>query len=152
MPSNKDRLYIALYARGGKSVMPGGEDKYHWGILVGPKIESDDSIGKLYHAKEKMMQQRSHFMFKERNISMLATSMILVRILVGKIENHERLASILRSTPIRAEQPGWNCVGWVQEAHKAAEHRFDGKHRPGQFDHKKVATYDMVDTKGETVP
>lgn len=25
--SNKDRLYIALYARGGDSVMPGGEDK-----------------------------------------------------------------------------------------------------------------------------
>lgn len=27
-PSNKDRLYIALYARGGDSVMSGGEDKY----------------------------------------------------------------------------------------------------------------------------
>ncbi|KAF3022063.1 hypothetical protein E8E14_013306 [Neopestalotiopsis sp. 37M] len=116
MPSNKDRLYIALNARGGKSVMSGGEDKYHWGILVGPKIENDDSVGKLYHAKEQMMQRRSHFMFKERNISMLATSMIHVRVLIGKVVNHEGLSSILRSTPIRAEQPGWNCVGWVQEA------------------------------------
>lgn len=62
------------------------------------------------------MQRRSHFMFKERNISMLATSMILVRILIGKVENHERLACTLRSIPIRAEQPGWNCVGWVQKA------------------------------------
>lgn len=26
-PSNKDRLYIALYARGGDSIMSGGEDK-----------------------------------------------------------------------------------------------------------------------------
>lgn len=26
-PSNKDRLYIALYARGGDSTMTGGEDK-----------------------------------------------------------------------------------------------------------------------------
>ncbi len=27
MPSNKDRLYVALYARGGQARMPGGEDK-----------------------------------------------------------------------------------------------------------------------------
>lgn len=28
MPSDKDRLYIALYARSGPATMPGGEDKY----------------------------------------------------------------------------------------------------------------------------
>jgi hypothetical protein len=28
MPSNKDRLYVALYARGGAAKMPGGEDTY----------------------------------------------------------------------------------------------------------------------------
>lgn len=27
MPSNKDRLYVALYVRGGKVKMPGLEDK-----------------------------------------------------------------------------------------------------------------------------
>jgi hypothetical protein len=27
MPSNKDRLYIALYARAGAAAMPGGEDE-----------------------------------------------------------------------------------------------------------------------------
>jgi len=27
MPSNKDRLYVALYARGGKVKMPGLEDR-----------------------------------------------------------------------------------------------------------------------------
>lgn len=26
MPSDKDRLYVALYARGGRAVMPGLED------------------------------------------------------------------------------------------------------------------------------
>ena len=27
MPSNKDRLYVALYARAGAATMPGGEDE-----------------------------------------------------------------------------------------------------------------------------
>ncbi|ETS83079.1 hypothetical protein PFICI_04955 [Pestalotiopsis fici W106-1] len=113
---------------------------------------------------------------------MLATSMILVRILVGKVKNREWLESILRSIPIREDQTGWNCVSWVQEAveslavdnralgtavtdwetvrdtllwyvqQKAAEHRFDGKAEPDSFDRLKVATYDLVDAKAETVP
>ena len=28
MPSNKDRLYVALYARGGTALMSGKEDTY----------------------------------------------------------------------------------------------------------------------------
>lgn len=28
MPSNKDRLYITLYARGGGAIMPSKEDTY----------------------------------------------------------------------------------------------------------------------------
>lgn len=31
MPSNKDRLYLALYARGGVAKMPGREDTYVYG-------------------------------------------------------------------------------------------------------------------------
>lgn len=41
MPSNKDRLYVALYARGGSATMPDGEDKY-----VGdfPQFLPNDSV------------------------------------------------------------------------------------------------------------
>lgn len=43
-------------------------------------------------------------------------SMLFVRVLVGKVEQGDRLKEILRSIPIRQGQPGWNCVGWIKEA------------------------------------
>ncbi|PYI06130.1 hypothetical protein BO78DRAFT_461497 [Aspergillus sclerotiicarbonarius CBS 121057] len=53
MPSNKDRLYVALYARGGAPTMPGKEDTYHWTLIIGPKIKTQGKMGVQYHAKEK---------------------------------------------------------------------------------------------------
>lgn len=104
--------------------------------------------------------------------------MILARILVGKVANTERLNSVLKSTGIKATQPGWNCVVWVKEAlqgleedgkalgtsktnwtsvrdaamryveQKNAQGRFNGK---GKFDRSKVATWDMLEGK-EAIP
>lgn len=108
---------------------------------------------------------------------MAATAMILVRVLVGKVANTERLCSVLRSTNVKGNQPGWNCVVWVEEAlqglkedgkalgtskidwtsvrdtamryveQKKQQHRFDGKK---VFDMSKVATWDLLEGK-ETV-
>jgi hypothetical protein len=108
---------------------------------------------------------------------MAPTAMILVRVVVGKIENMDRLISVMESVPVRGNQPGWNCVEWLREAlallgkdkralgtsvtewqtvrdaameyvaTKAAQHRFDGKAKPGQFDPSKVATYDLLEKK-----
>ncbi|MCJ1335945.1 hypothetical protein MMC09_001219 [Bachmanniomyces sp. S44760] len=50
MPSDKGRLYVALYARGGKPTMPGSEDTYHWALIVGPKEEKEGKQGVRYHA------------------------------------------------------------------------------------------------------
>lgn len=127
-------------------------------------------------------QAQSQWEFEERDISMGATSMILVRVVVGKVKDQQRLVSILKSIEIRANQPGWNCVGWVQEAlevlgkdgkalgtsitdwqtirdtslwyiqRKEVEHRFDGRAQPGSFDATKVPTYDMAEKKTEIVP
>lgn len=115
--------------------------------------------------------------FEARDTRTEASAMILVRVLVAKIENMERLASVLQSVPIRGSEPRWNCVEWVKEAlemlrkdgkvlgtsalgwqtvrdtamwyveKKAAQHRFDGKAKPGQFDDTKVATYDLLEGK-----
>jgi hypothetical protein len=104
--------------------------------------------------------------------------MLLVRVTVGKIKDKDRLQSILRRIPMRPEVPGWNCVGWVQEAinailqdgkalgtcaeswtairdtamqyvaDKKAAHRFDGR---VQHDMKKAATWDMLGGK-EAIP
>ncbi|KAM0671173.1 hypothetical protein ACQRIU_001568 [Beauveria bassiana] len=48
---------------------------------------------------------------------MASTSMILVRILIGKVKKREHLETILRAIPIRAgRQVGWTCVFWIIEA------------------------------------
>lgn len=155
-----------------------GENSYHWAFLVGPKNERDESRGTRYHAKEALEPGRgSTWSYEEIDISLDATKMILVRILIAKVEDKTRLAQILRDTPIRDPSTGWNCVEWVREALKSlAEdsralgtqvtewetvrnqtlaycqrkkdtHRFDGK---AKFDMSKVPTYDLI-TEQETV-
>ncbi|POS73721.1 hypothetical protein DHEL01_v207890 [Diaporthe helianthi] len=128
-PSNKDRLYIALYARGGDSVMSGGEDKYHWALLVGPKHEDSNSKGKRFHVKETMTtvdgSTQSRWVFEEREIGMNPTAMILVRVIIGKVVSLERVASVLRNVPVNGGQPGWNCISWLRDALEML--RADGK-------------------------
>ena len=52
MGPNKDRLYIALYARGGPAKMPGGEDRYHWALIIGPKHERRRSLGTRFDVRD----------------------------------------------------------------------------------------------------
>ncbi|MCJ1405706.1 hypothetical protein MMC11_008936 [Xylographa trunciseda] len=179
MPSNKDRLYVVLYARSGAPRMPGKEDTYHWALLVGPKAEVEGGQGMRYHVKERPKQSGgSEWFFEERKTPLAPSNMLLIRVMIGKVENHERLVRVLRKTPLRHGQPGWNCVGWVKETleelsadgkalgtsvvgwdrvrdgamgycqRKKDQHRFDGK---GNFDMRKAATYDLVEEK-ETIP
>jgi hypothetical protein len=114
MLSNKDRLYVALYARGEKVKMPSGEDafahnpplhgmiadicfRYHWGLLVGPKKESDTSQGMRYHANERILgPDQQEWFFEELETTMKTASMLLVRVMVGKVENTAHLVEILR--------------------------------------------------------
>ncbi|KAK1960987.1 hypothetical protein LY78DRAFT_589696 [Colletotrichum sublineola] len=126
MPSDKDRLYVALYARGGAPTMPGLEDTYHWAFIVGPKSESGTSQGFRFHAKERLSfvgnppVAQSVWQYEETEILMAPSSMLLVRIMVGKVKSIDRLRSIFERTPVRPEIDGWNCVAWVKEALLAA--------------------------------
>ncbi|QPH02856.1 hypothetical protein C2857_007074 [Epichloe festucae Fl1] len=126
MPSDKHRLYVALYARGGAPVMPGLEDTYHWALIVGPKTESNTSRGRRFHAKEKLHvfgnppMPQYVWEYVEEDISMMPTSMLLVRVVFGKVKELSRLKSIFRNIPIRHEVGGWNCVAWVREAVETA--------------------------------
>ena len=100
--------------------------------------------------------------------------MLLVRLMIGKVEDGNRLAQILRTTPIRQNQVGWNCVAWIREAletlkadnvalgrsvvgwervrnesmsycqREKDQHRFDGQRN---FDMTKVSTYDLFEHK-----
>jgi len=132
-----------------------------------------------YHAKERSKQGGgSEWYFEERDCPLAPMNMLLVRIMVAKVEDNSRLISILRSTPIRQGERGWNCVWWFEEAleklerdgkalgtsvtewgkvrdgmmtycqRKKDEHCFDGKEN---FDMSKVPMYDLIEQK-ETVP
>ena len=64
-------------------------------------------------------QARSVWVYEEREIGMAPTSMILVRILIGRVKKRRNLEAVLRSIPVRYSQTGWNCVSWVQEVIQA---------------------------------
>jgi hypothetical protein len=147
-------------------------------LLVGPKEEMSMNKGTRYHARERMTPEGSQWVFEELSTSMMTTKMILVRILVAKVENTDKLAQLLRQIPIREGEEGWNCVLWVKEAlseleksnktigtsmmewgavrdaameycqRKKDQHRFDGK---GKFDTSRVSTFDLIEGK-ETIP
>ncbi|KJZ69099.1 hypothetical protein HIM_11506 [Hirsutella minnesotensis 3608] len=167
MPSSKDRLYIALYARGGEG--------YHWALLTGPKSDKPDETGTRYHAKQHNMVWE----FNEQSIRMAPTNMILIRVIVAKVVDKKKLQTILRGIPVRPERPGWTCKSWVKEAFEAlqngraisrsldwasssetalwyaeqkkSEHRFDGQAEPGKFDETQVATWSTLDGS-EVIP
>lgn len=148
-------------------------------MIIGPKVEADDGMGVRYHTKERpKLGGGSEWFFEERDCPLAPTSMLLVRIIVGKVADKSCLVEILRNTPIRQGQPGWNCVFWVKEAlerlkantkalgtsviewskvrneamgycqRKKDQHRFDGQ---GNFDMRKVPTYDLMELKEVTV-
>jgi hypothetical protein len=151
--------------------------RYHWAMQIGPKAEVEGSQGKLYPAKETLTATGYVWGMEERGTTMLATNMQLVRVLIGKVEDRSRLETIFRKVPIRKDQPGWNCVGWIKEAledlgangkalgasvtdwqqvrnmamqyieRKKREHRFDGT---ANFDMRRPATFDMLENK-ETI-
>ncbi|TID19413.1 hypothetical protein E6O75_ATG06751 [Venturia nashicola] len=174
MPSKKDRLYVTLYARGGAATMPGGEDAYHWALIVGPKDEGKNEKGKCYHAKTIFDGSgRSQWEFEKRNVYLAPTinNLLLTRVLVAKVANIERLDDVVHGIPVQQGNPGWNCVSWVQEALQALKE--DGKalgtsivdwkdvrdaamsyvqrkmddHRfdgKGKFDIRKAPTFDLI--------
>ncbi len=68
-----------------------------------------------YHAKERLTPSGTEWVFDQQDIPLAPTGMLLVRIMIGKVEDKARLVSVLHNTPIRQGQPGWNCVIWVKE-------------------------------------
>ena len=44
------------------------------------------------------------------------TTTLLVRVMIGKIENLARLITILRSIPVIQNDPGWRCRTWCTNA------------------------------------
>ncbi|XWW97709.1 hypothetical protein V2A60_005696 [Cordyceps javanica] len=125
MPSNKDRLYVALFARTGTVRMSGREDKYHWAFIVAPKRESLQDCGTQIHVKNTLQfigeppTKNTDWRLEKINLTENPTTRLLVRVLVAKINKTEDLTKILDEIPLRPDTDGWNCVGWVREGLEA---------------------------------
>ncbi|KAI8945264.1 hypothetical protein F4801DRAFT_569015 [Xylaria longipes] len=122
MPSDKYRLYVALYIRGREPIMAGGEDAYYWALIVGPKNEPDEGgRGVCFRVMEEMapLSWLLHvpvWTYDEMYISLQPNQMLLVRVVIGKVIDGRRLRDIFSRIPIRDSTPDWDCVGWVKEA------------------------------------
>lgn len=97
--------------------------RYYWGFLIGPKAENRDVIpGARYHVKN------SPFGWKYEEIpveNVRTTNSLLARILIAKIEDHQRLIELLRCLPVVQGDLNWRCRTWVGIA--LAEIAKDGK-------------------------
>jgi hypothetical protein len=120
MPSNKRRLYIALYPSG---VVNNEERRYHWGFLIGPKTETQSVVpGARYHVKNSVEGWR----YEEVNVdNVRTTNSLLARFVIAKIEDEQRLIALLRRLPVVQNDPNWRCRTWVASA--LAQIAEDGK-------------------------
>ncbi|KAL4810738.1 hypothetical protein BDV18DRAFT_155350 [Aspergillus unguis] len=121
MVSNKKRLYVALYPSG---VVNSEERRYHWGFLVGPKLEKASAVpGMRYHVKN---TPTKGWEYQEVELpDVRTTTTLLARLLIAKIEDEERLVRIIRSIPVLQNDPNWRCRTWLANALEAIAR--DGK-------------------------
>ncbi|EXJ89871.1 hypothetical protein A1O3_02938 [Capronia epimyces CBS 606.96] len=126
MVSGKKRLYIALYPSG---VTGNEERRYHWGFLVGPKVErkSGQVPGTQYHVKNRPLQGWAYEAIPHLNIQ--TTDNLLARVLIAKVEDEQRLVSIFETTPVVQDDPDWRCRTWVADALSRIEQDGHGRSR-----------------------
>ena len=72
MPSNKDRLYVALYARGGQARMPGGEDKLVSAAVQSSKFSDEITLANLLDGERADITGRSLSVPKRRPVPLQA--------------------------------------------------------------------------------
>jgi hypothetical protein len=117
--SNKDRIYVALYARGGQD-----PNTYHWAIIIGPKNEVEGGRGFRYHARQRLDPARPGryvWHYEALDIPLAQTSMLLARVMIGKVADGAQLAATLAAVPLVQDDLAWTCRIWVRDAIAALE-------------------------------
>jgi hypothetical protein len=112
--SNKDRIYVALYARGGQD-----PNTYHWAIIIGPKNEVEGGRGFRYHARQRLDPARPGrhvWHYEALDIPLAQTSMLLARVMIGKVADGAQLAATLAAVPLVQDDLAWTCRIWVRDA------------------------------------
>ncbi|KAK2748984.1 hypothetical protein FQN57_007267 [Myotisia sp. PD_48] len=159
--ANKDRVYVALYARGGQD-----PNTYHWAIIVGPKEEVEGGKGYRYHVKQQLDPNNPtqfNWVYQALDISLIQTSMLLGRVMIAKVTNSAQLRNTLDAvrdavTALEADgmSLGTRITNWAiieQSAkdyigEKRQQRRYDGS---GPFPPGTVPTFDLIERK-EIVP
>jgi hypothetical protein len=127
---DKPRLYIVLYPRGESSTSSSFRnasscDSFHWALVVGPQTAWRTDPGTRYHVAH-LGDNLDRYLYEEQDIPLNAVAQRgLVRIAVCKVTDEDRVRSILRDLPIRANDSAFNCHTWVREAFR--ELHDDGK-------------------------
>lgn len=96
--------------------------RFHWAFLIGPKVEKTAQVpGRRCHVKNRLNPNphgiSSIWEYEEVQIpNVQNTATLLVRVVIGKVENLGRLLEILRSIPVIQNDPGWRCRTWCANA------------------------------------
>ncbi|KAI9672998.1 MAG: hypothetical protein M1817_003162 [Caeruleum heppii] len=173
MPSNKDRLFVALYYHQRPSV-------FHWAFLVSPKSKLDEpNATTRYHVTNKVQARGDSeadvlWHYERLELPKVRTVRLLVRVLVGKIESSRAaFEASLASVALIQHNPEWTCRQWAVDAlaqlardgvlskssitdwptiEQASRDYEDRKKREGQFDKlsETIPTYDLI-TKREMI-
>ncbi|KYK59830.1 hypothetical protein DCS_00964 [Drechmeria coniospora] len=124
----KRRLYVAVYdvgftqSRTNSGIDPATEcpirhmnaprAQYHWDLMVGPKKERREPVAGL-RFRVSFSKTRGWF-YTEKTVTDVRTPYkMLVRLLVGKIEDMDRLVTMTRTTPIPQNDPYFRSYDWV---------------------------------------
>ena len=85
--------------------------RYHWAFLIGPKLEDKEIVtGIKYHVKNDF-HGWIYEEIEEPNVR--HNVRLLARIMIAKIENSERLVTIIRQVPLVQADPSWRCRTWM---------------------------------------
>ena len=88
--------------------------RYHWGFLIGPKVESEDTVpGTRHHVKNPIGRG---WVYEEAELQNVRnTTMLLARLVIAKVIDERRLVEIIRSVPLVQNDPNWRCRTWVAD-------------------------------------
>ncbi|KAB8616630.1 hypothetical protein FH972_025965 [Carpinus fangiana] len=119
VPSNKERLYVSLFATGQRQGVP--ERVFHWALTTGPKVETEDSRGHRMHVKNEMRPDgaggfHQKWVYQDIDVTVLATAQSIARICIGKILDMDKVRDIVASVPVVQDDPTWRCRQWVIDA------------------------------------
>ncbi|PFH61722.1 hypothetical protein XA68_16443 [Ophiocordyceps unilateralis] len=133
MPSKKDRLYVALYARGGAPSMPGLKDT----CFNGPDI---NATGPRPHRQSQKPESTSISLRADTPSAGASQNLNCVEWVREAFE-----AAVTDGNALGTCASDWKSVRdaamWYVETKKAA-HRFDGT---VPYDQSKAATWDMLE-------